>query len=91
MADCATEAVLEAARAGGAATIAAPLHEYPMSIPGNARRALTRGDRGWAIADARNGELRRAGNRWVAIEVPSEGPPGIFLSVFIDEVAPERR
>jgi hypothetical protein len=50
----------------------------------NARYAMTAEEQGWILHGKAVAELRRVGDSWVVIEVPPEGPPGVFLSVFTD-------
>jgi hypothetical protein len=50
----------------------------------NARYAITAEERGWILHGKAVAELRRVEDSWVVIEVPPEGPRGVFLSVFTD-------
>jgi hypothetical protein len=61
------------------------VHEDFKVLPQYAKYPLTDEHLGWRIGNAARGELRRIGEYWVVLESPTEGPPGIFVSIFTDE------
>ena len=50
--------------------------EYPVASSGV----------GWQLVGGSFADIRRVGNRWVAIEVPRNAPAGLYFSVFWDSV-----
>jgi hypothetical protein len=60
------------------------LFGYLASLP--ASYPLTEAPNGWTLPGASTAELRRVGDYWVAIESPTAGRPGIFVSIFTDKV-----
>jgi hypothetical protein len=58
------------------------VRDYFADLPA-AGYALQKGARGWTWkSGATSGELRKAGDTWIAVEVPLKGDRGIFLSIF---------
>jgi hypothetical protein len=89
MVDDATAAVTQVLSGHAkAARIAAPLHAWLVGIPPDAPHSLTREEKGWRLKGAAGAEIRKVGDVWVAIELPVEGPPGLFVSIFTDEIEP---
>jgi hypothetical protein len=69
---------------GKAASIqlAPPLREYIAQIPPAANHRLVRGEKSWVLEGAARAEIRRIGDVWVALEQPTEGPSGLFVTMF---------
>ncbi len=63
-----------------------PLHEWIQTIPPAANHALIREASGWRLEGRARAEVRKVGDYWVALELPTEGPPGLFVSIFTDRV-----
>lgn len=69
------------------AKLPAELGGYLATLPAKADYELTRGDHGWGWKGASTAELRKVGDNWVAIETPSKGATGIWVTIFTDKVA----
>jgi len=74
-------------RMAAEAAIPANLVEYLATLPAKADYPITKAATGWTWQGASAAELRKAGEFWVVIETPSQGPAGIFVSIFTDKVA----
>ncbi len=70
-----------------AAKLPPALAGYLSTLPAKADYELTRGDHGWSWTGASTAELRKVGENWVAIETPTEGATGIWVTIFTDKVA----
>lgn len=68
------------------ARLAKPLHDWISEIPPAANHALIREATGWRLEGRARAELRKVGDYWVALELPTEGPPGLFVSIFTDKI-----
>ncbi len=73
---------------GKAATATLPpaLAAYLSTLPAKADYELNKGDHGWSWSGASTAELRKVGDNWVAIETPTEGATGIWVTIFTDKV-----
>lgn len=69
---------------GNVARIAKPLVDHIATFPPDAPHKLTRGEKEWILEGAARAKLRRVGDAWVALEQPTEGPAGLFVSVFVE-------
>jgi len=68
------------------AQLAASLVRYLGTLPAGASYPLARGPAEWRMSGKAQGRLRRTPSGiWIAVEIPSEGPPGIFVSIYPDE------
>lgn len=74
---------------GNVARVAKPLHDHIATFPPDAPHRITRGDKEWILEGAARAKVRRVGNAWVALEQPTEGPAGVFVSVFVEAGAAE--
>lgn len=82
-------AVLETPTAAPAG-VPAPLYDFFAPLPEVAPYALVRGAHGWSFdGSGQTTELRKVGKVWLAIEIPHEGPRGIYLTIFTDRVRRE--
>jgi hypothetical protein len=70
-----------------AVTLPPDLATYLADLPAEASYALAPAAKGWTWTGASATELRKAGDYWIAIEIPAEGPPGILVSIFTDRIA----
>jgi hypothetical protein len=69
-----------------AAQLPKPLVDYLADLP-SAGYALSKGAHGWTFkSGATSAELRKAGDYWIAVEVPQQGDRGIFVSVFTSKL-----
>jgi len=70
-----------------AAKLPQGLAGYLSTLPAKADYELTKGDHGWGWTGASTAELRKVGENWVAIETPTKGATGIWVTLFTDKVA----
>lgn len=68
-----------------AAKIPAELAGYLGTLPAQANHELTKSDRGWTWKGPSTAQLRKVGEHWVAIETPTQGARGIFVTIFTDK------
>lgn len=66
------------------------LLDYVSGLPKSASYPVEKGQTGWTLKGASTAELRQVGEFWVAVETPSQGPEGIFVSIFTDRVAAKK-
>jgi hypothetical protein len=69
-----------------AAKLPQPLMEWIQQVPPSADHALIQDANGWRLEGAARAEIRKVGDYWVALEQPTEGPPGLFVSIFTDRI-----
>jgi len=56
------------------------LEDFLQQVP--AKYPLVREASEWRFAGKARGRIRQVRGRWVVVEVPGEGPPGVMLSIF---------
>ena len=80
-------AQVEARLGGTPGPVAIPigLYDYVNQRPGQAQYPLATTANGWQIQGGSYADIRRVGDRWVAVEVPRNAPEGLYLSVFVDD------
>jgi hypothetical protein len=64
-------------------TIAPTLARYLATLPETATYPMTREKTQWRFRGKADARLRKVGKSWVAVEIPGEGPEGIFVTVFV--------
>jgi hypothetical protein len=64
--------------------LAPALARYLATLPAEATYALVREEGAWRMRGKADARLRRVGRAWVAVELPGEGPEGIFVSLFLE-------
>jgi hypothetical protein len=67
-----------------AAKLDPALHKLVQAVSGAATHPVVKGDTAWQMTGQSDTFVRRAGDVWIAVEVPKEGPEGIFVSIFTD-------
>jgi hypothetical protein len=67
------------------AKLPADIVGYLETLPAQASYEITKRERGWTWEGASSAELRKVGEHWVAIETPTGGPSGIFVTIFTDK------
>ncbi len=85
LAEAAFELALVLKGASNSAKLDKNLYGYLVSLPKAAKYPLVKRHHGWFMNATSSTELRRVGQFWVAVERPSSGPKGIFVSVFTDK------
>jgi hypothetical protein len=70
----------------GHATLATGLARYLTTLPAGASHPLTRDPAQWRMSGKADARIRRTpSGAWIAVEIPGEGPSGIFISIYPDE------
>ncbi len=64
--------------------LAPAIVRYLESLPPMAEYPLAREEGAWRMRGKADARIRRVGRTWVAIELPGEGPEGIFVSIFVE-------
>jgi hypothetical protein len=73
---------------GGAAKVPKDLATYARSLGKKSGFFATKGTKGWTWSggnDMPTGELRKVGKYWVAIETPTTGEDGRFITILTDK------
>lgn len=73
---------------GNTVLVPPPLAKYLKSLGKKSGHFATKGARGWTWSAGKDmplGELRKVGKFWVAIETPTTGADGRFISVFTEK------
>lgn len=73
-----------AGTSSGPLTLLGPLYLYTLGRPAAATYVLARTSAGWQLQGGSYADLRRVGDRWVAVEVPRKDPQGLYLSMFTE-------
>ncbi len=68
-------------------TIHVDLAQYLKTLPAKAEYPIAKGKISWAWSGASLAELRKSGDHWITIEKPTQGAPGIFVSLFTDKTS----
>jgi len=70
----------------GQAAIASSLTRWLLTLPASANHALHRTAAEWRMSGQADARIRRLpSGAWIAVEIPGEGPTGIFVSIYHDE------
>src|SRR5262249_27432309 len=81
----AVAAIAKQLKGGPRAELAPSLVRYLKTLPAGASYPLRREASAWRISGKAEAWLRRAASgAWIAVEVPGEGPIGIFVSIYPD-------
>jgi hypothetical protein len=81
----AVTALGKALRGGPRAELAPSLVRYLGTLPDGAAYPLSRDGASWRMIGKAEAWVRRLpGGAWIAVEVPPEGPIGIFISIYPD-------
>lgn len=64
--------------------LAPSLGRYLATLPATASYPLAREGGSWRMRGKADARLRKIGPVWVAIELPGEGPEGLFVSLFVE-------
>jgi len=68
---------------GGHVELPPALARLLATLPAGATHPLTRTPAGWRMSGKAEGWIRRIpGGPWIAVEVPGDGPIGIFVSIY---------
>jgi hypothetical protein len=87
--NAAVKAMTEALRTGKKPVLPAALARYLATLPAGATHPLSRTATEWRMSGKAEAWIRRGpAGGWIVVEVPGEGPPGIFISVYADEWMP---
>ena len=79
--DAAARSVESAFKTGAPrALLPKSLDDFLQKVP--AKYPLVREGSEWRFAGRAQGRIRQVGGRWVVVEMPGDGPPGIMLSMF---------
>ena len=62
--------------------LAPSLQRFADGLAAQASYPLARGGDAWLMTGKANARIRKVGSVWVALEVPRDGPEGIFLSLY---------
>ncbi len=71
---------------GASVTLAAPLYKYVTGLPGQVKYPLARAGAEWRFTGQSDARLRKLGAFWVVVELPHDGPEGIFVSIYTDKL-----
>jgi hypothetical protein len=73
---------------GKAATAQIPpaLLKYANSLPPTANHALAKAGTEWRFGGVSQATLRKAGPFWLVVEIPNDGPEGIYVGIYTDQV-----
>jgi hypothetical protein len=88
----AVSAVAAALKKGGPVTLPPALARYLATLPAGASHPLSRTAAEWRMSGKAEAWIRRGpAGGWIVVEVPAEGPPGVFVSIYHDDwIKPER-
>jgi len=86
-------AVAKALKQGGPLTLPPALARYLASLPAGATHPLSRTAAEWRMSGKAEAWIRRGpAGGWIVVEIPGEGPPGIFVSIYHNDwIEPSRR
>jgi hypothetical protein len=71
----------ESARASVAPTIA----EWAASLPASVKHPITKAGAEWVVRGDAEARVRKVGDAWVIVEIPPDGPEGIYVSIYTDK------
>ncbi len=78
-------AVAAALKKGVPLALPAPLARYLSTLPAGATHPLTRTPTEWRMSGKSEAWIRRGpAGGWIIVEIPGEGPAGLFVSIYHD-------
>lgn len=79
-------AVAKALKQGGPLALPSALARYLATLPAGATHPLTRTATEWRMSGKAEAWIRRGpAGGWIVVEIPGEGPAGVFVSIYHDE------
>jgi len=85
-------AVAKALRQGGAVVLPPALVRYLATLPAGASHPLSRTATDWRMSGKAEAWIRRGpAGGWIVVEIPGDGPPGVFVSIYHGEWLPPAR